>query len=326
MKKQDIEIILDVLFENNKDFIVDFLSDHNLPTTGTKEELKSLVKDQVSQKKISPDEIVALVNKIEGWGNQRIYLFKVHGSLNKSWKDEGYVKTALKRAGALGLLNVERPLVLPQEQTLSVVEWSEERVKFVWICKVSYDERLKDEDEWDDERNLEYRAYRPRVKRGIVTFDWDLESGIAMLMIQRMPTETIHKEILDTTWKHLTKFVDSKLVKIIKLGNVIEKLEQTTDVRVRKGTTETTDGMRVDFKSKSRKHDAKSSPKYKKSKQALGRTFGYFGNFYWKVNDNISKEIHTNLYSQNNSILIFSQHPEEEVRYVIDCIVEHSKN
>lgn len=325
MKVEDIDSILNVLFENNKEFIVAFLKNYDLPSNGTKDELKAEIKKQIATKIINPEDIVAYVNKIEGWGNQRIYLFKIQQSVNTIWKDQEQVTEILKKNRCLGLLNAERPLVYPGELSLSVIEWTPTNVKFVWIVKVDYDERVEDEDSWDEDRNLEFRAYRPRIQRGVVSLDWNLVSGQAMLMIQRMPTETIHKDVLADTWKQICKFIDSDMFKQIKLGKVIEHLEKDNDVRVRRGITEAANGLRADYRSKSKKHDAKTLSNYKKSKQALGKSFGYFGNFYWKVNDEISKEIHTNLYSKNNSILIFSQHPESEVRHVIECIVEYSK-
>src|SRR5262249_21959133 len=130
--------------------------------------------------------LVELLDQVEGWDNQHIYLYRSPEELIARWNTETKARAILKAHGKEHLVNQRRPLVLPAAPQLCTVEWAPSRIRFIWVEKRVWKDRVPDEDFQRDD--LEFTANRLRVARGIVTFDWDLVSGHAALLIQRLPS------------------------------------------------------------------------------------------------------------------------------------------
>ena len=101
--------------------------------SGTKEELRERVDDGLADGSVTAEDLIALLDTIEGLGNQHLYLYKSPAVEMRSWKDEAKAKKRLADAGFGELFNRRRPLVLPDAPTLSAIEWTRTRVGFVWV-------------------------------------------------------------------------------------------------------------------------------------------------------------------------------------------------
>ena len=135
-------------------------------------------------------------------------------------------------------------------------------------------------------QGISYKAYQEQLVRGITTFDWNLVSGEAVLMIQQLPTgenydtvralyETEVSPILD-----LTTFSRRRI-----LAAAIRNIEKSRRGPNRKIELETRRGVTASYTSKGRKTDAYADPDLKKSREMLGgQTTSKNGNFYYLPN------------------------------------------
>lgn len=324
LTEEDIGLILDYLLAHKKEFIQDFLRERSLYYSGTKAVLRERLEQYVGDGQLSGVELVMLLNRVEGWGNQHIYLYKAPSQSIEPWRTEGSARRRLSDPGLIDLFNRQRSLVLPEETTLSSIEWTMERLRFVWVEKRQWEERVPEED--IESLDMVWRAHRIKSARGLTTFDWDLVSGHAMLMIQRLPRGTKYSHIRDRFEKELELIVDLSQFERVRVSRTIQSIEESGEVRRRQLAYETRRGGKASFTSASRSADTYADPDLERAGQALGdEAAGLLGNFYWHpVPDILECELHSKLYASDQRVGIFGERREREVRYVISRIRHYS--
>jgi hypothetical protein len=319
----EIELVLNYLLSHRKAFTQEFLRERDLPFSGTKERLRERLEGYLGDGRLEAADLVRLLNEIEGWGNQHIYLYKASGRLIEPWLEEDAARKRLANLGLAHLFNRQRPLVLPEEITLSSIEWTSERVRFVWVEKRRWEERVSEED--IEEEGVVWRAYRINVSRGLIAFDWDLVSGHAMLMIQRLPKGTKYHHIRDQFEEELEPIVGLGQFERVRVSRTIQRIEESGEVRRRQLAYQTRRGGKATLTSAGRSRDIFADPNLERAGQALrGETAGLLGNFYWlPVQGKLGRELHGKLYASDQRVGIFGEHQEQDVRYVLFRIRYH---
>jgi hypothetical protein len=319
LKEGEVELVLNYLLSHKMAFTQGFLRTRGLPFSGTKAKLRERLEGYLSDGRLDAPDLVRLLNEIEGWGNQHIYLYKGADQLIEPWLKEGSVRERLADLGLADLFNRQRPLVLPEETTLSSIEWTPERVRFVWVEKRQWEERASEED--IEEEGMVWRAYRINVSRSLIAFDWDLISGHAMLMIQRLPRGTKYHPIRDRFEKELEPIVGLSWFEQVRVSRAIQRIQASDEVRRRQLAYQTQRGGKVTFTSAGRSRDTSTDPDLKRAGRALSGTAGLLGNFYWlSVQGKLGRELHTKLYASDQRIGIFGEHQERDVRHVLSRI------
>lgn len=316
---EELNRLVDYVFAHRKDAIKGFMRDEELQISGNKSVLRDRIDEALADGTIDAGGLIGLLDTIEGWGNQHIYMFKAPDGEKRVWQSEARAKKRLQKIDAEELFNHRRPLVLPDEPTLSSVEWSTDRVRFIWVEKREWNFRRDDLD--CEEDGVLYKAYEDKVARGITSFDWNLNTGHAALMIQRLPTGERYDQIRQEYEEAIEDAVHISNFTRVKITTAIKKLENSDEVNNRQVAHETGQGSRAQFTSKSRKADAFDDPDLKKARDALGQTSSVLGNFYWQPNDgNLDRQIHTKLYASDQRVGVFGECTEEEVQYVLSRI------
>lgn len=318
----EIPDVLDLLFKHRLAVVQAFLKSKGEPFSGTRSRVRDRVNKCLDGKKVRGCELVELLDKIAGWGNQHIFLYKSPAPLIERWNTEAKARGILRACGKEELLNKRLPLVLPVNPRLSAVEWTPDAVRFIWIEKREWRERLPDEDY--KAADIEFTAHRVNRARGLIAFDWDLVSGHAALLIQRLPSGNMYGEAKVSYEAEL-----EPLVKISKFGAVyvspaILRLEKSGEVRHRHLEHATERGAKISFQSRHRAVGAFDDPALKKAREALGdRLAGQHGNFYWPLPNANGREIHVKLYAKEQRLGIFGECIAQEVRHVLGRIRHH---
>jgi hypothetical protein len=318
----EIPDLLNMLFDHRKAVIQNFLKSRDRAFSGTWEKLRERVEGYLGDGSLRPEELVDLLDQVEGWGNQHIYLYEASNELIDRWKTEAKARAILRSRDKEPLFNRRLPLVLPASPQLSTVEWTPEGVRFVWVEKRVWRERAPDED--FNRGEIEFTANRVRRARGIIAFDWDLVSGHAALLFQRLPSGNDYG-----TARRCFEVELEPLVKISKFEGVyispaINALEKSGEVRHRQLEHATELGAKISFMSRARNVCALSDPALKKAREAVGdKLAGRHGNYYWPMPDSEKREIHVKLYAKDQRLGIFGECSEPEVRYVLRCVRGH---
>jgi hypothetical protein len=316
----DQDSALDLLMRNTADLIRQLLGRYELPTSGTKPELRARIEDALAKRSIRVNDIIEYVDELDGWGDQHVYLYSAPEGLLPVWRSESSVREILRGARKLSLLNAHTPVVLPSVPKLSRIAWTPKHLRFVWITSRKWDERIERDDKREGLKH--WKAYEERTARGVLAFDWNLLNGEAMLMIERLPSGNDYGTARDALAKELRPFLDLSLFSPVDVGRAIKNIEKSTQVRNRVLALQSARGTRVRFTSRSRKQDAfERDPDAKRSRDGLGESVsGDVGNFYWKQDGPMTDDLHTTIYASEGRIGIFGQRQEAEVRYVIQRI------
>jgi len=321
LSSDEIDRVVDYVFSHRKEAIKGFLKEEDLKVSGKKEVLRARVREAIDSGKTDASDLVTLLDTIEGWGNQHVYLYQAPEGETKVWKSEARAKTRLKKIDHEGLFNRRRPLVLPDEPTLSAVEWSADRVRFIWIEKREWELRRVDLDRDVTADGIRLKAYEDRIARGVTMFDWNLATGEAALMIQRLPSGERYDEIRQRYEQAIEDAVQISNFTRRDVRKAIRKIEVSNEVTKRQVSHETQRGGRISFTSKSRKADVFDDPDLKKSRKALGQTASVLGNFYWiEAPPHLERGLHVKLYATDLRVGIFGECSEAEVQYVFSRI------
>jgi len=322
----DLELLLDCALAHKAENLRNFLTQIDMPRSGTREVLRERLREYLSADGQHTLALTEFLNRIEGWGNQHVYLYDGPSGLTGKWQDENYVKALLKANGLSRLFNRARPIVLPDQTTLSSIEWSPQRVRFTWNEKREWLERREDADKEEPEEGLIYRAFEEKKARGTLVFDWSLQTGAAMLMIQRLPTGTHYASIRDQMIKSLSPPVDLSTFDVVRVSQAIDPILRSGEVRERRTRWETTGGGRATFTSAGIEKDIRADATLRKMEAAgKGDILGSMANMYWLPKDGgpITGDFHTFLHRQDQRIGIMGEKAESEVRYVIERIRAH---
>jgi hypothetical protein len=320
LTEEEVKLVLDYLHSHKMAFTQEFLRARNLPFSGTKAKLRERVEEYLGDGRLSATDLVQLLNDIEGWGNQYIYLYKGPDHLIEPWLEEDFARERLANLGAADLFNRQRHLVLPEEATLSSVEWTPDRVRFVWVEKRQWEERVAEED--FEKGGMVWRAYRINISRGLTAFDWDLVSGHAMLMIQRLPRGTQYHLIRDEFERKLEPAIGLSQFERVRVSRAIQPIEASNEVRRRKLSYQARRGGKATFTSADQSSDTFADAAFERAGQALREeTSGWLGNFYWLSQEGkLERDLHVQIYASDQRTGIFGEHKEQDVRYVLSRI------
>ncbi len=316
---EDMTLALDYLLAHKMAFTQDFLRGKELPFSYTKPLLRQKLEQYLQEKKIDPAELISLLNTIEGWGDQHIYLYNAPSQIVNHWRELETVSSHLQNQGLEGLLNRPRPLILPDKLELSAIEWSPDRLRFIWVEKRQWEERLEASDL--QKGDIVWKAYRLKVSRGLMAFDIDLVTGHAMMMIQKLPRGTGYAIARDRFAKELEPIVSLSQFQLVRVSPAIGKIEKSTEVRNRHLHYQTMQGGQVRLISPHEKIGTHDDPVLHRAGETLGAdATGKAANFYWlPVKELYDDEIHVQLYDDHR-INIFGERREKEVRHVVSRV------
>lgn len=316
----DVPCLLDLLFKHRMCLIQGFLKDKGKAYSGTRPKLRQRVESYLDEGAVLAHELVDLLDRICGWGNQHVYLYKAPASQIERWNTEAKARAVLKAHDKEHLFNRRLPLVLPANPVLSSVAWSPRAVRFVWVERRTWLEHLPDEDYVDGDIEYTHRVHRAR---GLIAFDWDLVSGHAALLIQRLPSGENYRETKTRFEAQLEPFVKVSKFAPLYVNAAILSLEKSGEVRHRQLEHATERGGKISFLSRNRISGAFEDPALKKAREALGdKLDGCHGNFFLSMPEEAEREIHIKLYAKDQRLGIFGEYSEHEVRHVL-CRVRH---
>jgi hypothetical protein len=330
----ETSLVLDYLLSHKMQYSQNYLREHALPFSGTKAWLRTRLEGYLREGRITFQELVALLDVIEGWGNQHIYLYKAPSQILTLWDTEESTRHHLQSLGLSELLNSPRPIVLPDTPTLSSVIWNPSRLRLVWVEKRLWRERTPQHDKKVDD--MVWEAFQIHTSRGLVTFDMNLVSGDAMLMIQRLPDRrgpshrTDYPQVRDEFEKQLEPITSISYFERIPISPAIQHIEQLaqSEVRRRQVSHRTEQGAKANWISATPDQDIFADPDIKRSRHALGnRIASLHGDFYWlPIERELTRRLHCKLYTIDQRIGVFGEHTEGDVRYVISRIRQYSKS
>jgi hypothetical protein len=311
------KLLLDSIFSHKLDFVKSYLREKDISSSFRRDILYSKVMEGIDNGTLNLDGLTDLLDRIEEFGNQHIYLFNCNDEYLNRLKDPEYIKDILNKKNLLDIYNNNNSIFIPNEPTLYSVKHNSRILKFKWVEKRVWKELLNEKIENDKL----IKIYQIKLSRGITSFRINLVTGNAELMVQRLPRGTHYERIKNAYFDILANFIVVSSFTQLGLRRAIRLLERSKEVDKRLVDFETSAGGRVEYKSKDKHTDYQADPHLSRSRSALGENVsGNKGSFYWKPNRVLKREILTHIYSKDNRLGIFGECTESEVNHVLSRV------
>lgn len=324
-----------------KDDLASFLRSKELPRrSGTKEDLQERIEEAISDEELSYTDLVELLDTIEPWDKQHVYLFDGPVGADLSmWRDTHRFEARLKQHRVAKTLGKTLPLALPAKLTITnIVHVAGKRLRVTAVERRDATERDEDrdpEDRVDDGTRVEFRAYVHFTTRGIIAFEWDLVANTAMLQISQLPTrftyEDARRRFAETVekWLDMTRFSPVDLSKSIR--KFYDDAKESADGITSSGIDwATAQGRRLSGRSASSKQALLGEEgALDDSLENMRRNgaFGHAGNFFFSPAEPVSpadplqERVHAHILAGDHQRVNFpTANTEEALRHVLQRI------
>jgi hypothetical protein len=169
-----------VLLQGNE-FIKELLRQNGVRIGATKSDFAKNVAEAIDSEALTQAKIDAWLNEIEGWGNQHIYLLKAPEI------DAAALAGILTASAQASLVGAPQSFDFPADLELSNILLDEHSLSLVWhLGKEGWDRaKAKDFVKHEDLEHYRYEAYRRRMDRSIVRFEWRFVDPHCAILIHR---------------------------------------------------------------------------------------------------------------------------------------------
>ena len=182
------------LYQGNR-FIKDLLRDKKLPIGTTEKEFRVNLGKSLDNGKLSEKDIEEWLDKVEGWGDQQAYVFRASAKSNQlsHYRDFSRFTCLAASVKKENLINRSHIDLMPKKRMLSLIQHSHEKIRFVWHESLVWKKRLQERDYEEIDKKLEtrvfYQAYMEQWGRGVASFEWRFDLGLAAVFIPRRSSE-----------------------------------------------------------------------------------------------------------------------------------------
>ena len=312
------------LYRFSKDII-----DIDIESNILKEDLVAELIREASEDQGQCDKLINYINIAQEWGRQHIYLYRSSSDTRQEFrrKTADDISEILNDAEVEIELNEEIPLFVPEDvgyEIYKVQHVLNRRILISWAEKRIIYSRDQDNDYHDEDANIEYRAWKTHVARGILSLDWDLATGQMMIKVSQSSRKTEYKEGEAFVLNFMEQVFGINDWTPIDIRKSIAQIKDSNEVSTKKFNQETTAGGSQSLSARDKTHGIEADSELNQASRAIrGRYSSTYGNFFWHFDDdeNILKEVHTTIDSKTNSFLIYSIQPELTVRYIIGRII-----
>ncbi|MCD6406647.1 SAP domain-containing protein [Candidatus Aerophobetes bacterium] len=318
------------------DIIREFLRERNLTRSGTKPELRQRIEQHIEEGKLTYTELVNFIDRFAPLGKQHVYLYDGPENEVSQWRDEKYVREIIENNGLIELLISELPLILPQELTISTIEYhSSSEFKIYAVQKREGYERKPEYDTTTtrDNREILLKAYEHIVTRLVVIFRWNLVANTATLQISQLPSSQKYEDVeiqfsqLVENWLNFSAFEKVSLRRTI---NKLFELERdgSPEARSHNFSFLSPGGRKVDARSPTPDDSVFGEELIDNAMNYVEKNgVGNLGNFYWLpnyVNPNnnnpLTSEVHTIIVGKHNRINFTTNNRQEDIEYVLSRV------
>lgn len=320
---EDIIKLIDLILSHKMDYIQIFLKSNGLTFSVRKKiELKDKLIKYVVTNKITKPQLISLLNEIDGFGNQHIYLFNISNPQLQKLKDKNYVKSILKKHGLTEVYNNYKPLLLPENPEVISVTHDDESLKIRWVTgKEGFEPIDKRRERNSDNKEILIVRCLINKLRIVTRFQVSFINGNSELFIHQMPSGSNYDRERKQYLKQLDGWFNFGILDHLKVYSAISKIEDSGEVRTREVGIRTLHGSRVDIASPSKKEGILDDPDVSRVRKNIQTGFGNKGNFYWLPKESkgaLSEEIRTRVYA--NRIAVFGERREKDINYVLGRI------
>jgi len=173
---QEISTALSLLRGYHKDHTKQLLRDHRLPTSGDRDTLSDRVRDALTERTISFEDLVGVIDTVEEHGHHHVFLFRLPEADMLPLRDAKNVQRLVKQNDLERVFNQPTRVVdKPAKMTCTGITHSATALRVKWVEKREWMERVKGGEE--DEGRFVYLKMERHESRAVNTLRLDLGTG-----------------------------------------------------------------------------------------------------------------------------------------------------
>jgi hypothetical protein len=185
-----------IILSQGNHFIKELLREHSIKIGCTKKEFAKNITGAIEDGTLTREKIEAWLEEIEGWGNQHLYLFKA-----PTVATEG-IDGLLADSDHKNLVGRGQSFDFPEELTLSSVTRDADSLSLIWhLGKEGWDRaKFKDYVKKIGLDRYRFDAYRQRMDRSVVRFEWRFADKHCAIFIHRSK-DIDHDQVIAIVWE-----------------------------------------------------------------------------------------------------------------------------
>jgi hypothetical protein len=331
MKEDKRERMVNLAAYQGNRFIKELLQEKSLPIGATEKEFRANMREALDSGKLAEEEIEEWLDRVEGWGDQHAYVYIVPLSAREltQFRDLSRVEQLLKKVGKSRLLNRSDAALLPDSRELTLIQHTQLGIRWVWHESLPWKQRLKEKDfeEYDDELEVDvhYEAHMHKWGRGVTSFAWRFDLGLAAAFIPRRESADYETQ-RDLTIQTVKEVIHSvSLWPLLSISSAIFALDEKASkehpkdpskrVLRSRATDFRTQGGSVVLTSTREDLALQDNIPLQTVRKAVSRKLGFTGgkgDFYIRTG-RAEEELHAVLYGPQNRVAFPRQMSEETV-------------
>jgi hypothetical protein len=190
-------------------FVKELLRDKDIRIGANKDDFERNLTEAIETGKLRLDDVDDWLKRVEGWGNQHVYLYKISSTLRKDLT-KPKIRQRVKDAGLEAVWDGKTVLAFPDEPKLTSISFTDAVLRLVWQ-ESSPGWTPVPEKNYTVEEGLdtfEYRAWRKVERRAITRFEAHLDEELAGLFIPDPIQGDAHQAAVDETNRVLSLLLD----------------------------------------------------------------------------------------------------------------------
>jgi hypothetical protein len=187
------ELVKRVVVAQGNNFIKDLLRESESKIGATKQEFAHNLNAAIDEGRLTQARLEAWLAEVEGWGDQYVYV------VSAPQVNVGRLAQAIQVSPFSHLNDAAASLEFPEELELKQIAVDGEHLSLVWHQGKEAWNRwsAKDFDDDDEIEHFRYLAYRHRLDRSVVRFQWRFGDDYCLILIHRNP-DIKHHEVFAT--------------------------------------------------------------------------------------------------------------------------------
>jgi hypothetical protein len=173
-----------IIRDQGNRFIKELLRSKKITLGTNKADFEANLTAAIEDGRLRLAEVDAWLQRVEGWGNQHVYLYGLSSTLRRDLT-EPKLRQAAGEAGLSGLWNAPTVMAFPDEPELTSISFRDGVFRLIWQeASPGWNpvpEKNRTEQEGLD--TYEYRAYRRVERRAVTRFEARRDLGLAALFI-----------------------------------------------------------------------------------------------------------------------------------------------
>jgi hypothetical protein len=319
-----VERILNLLESfRGKAQVQSFLQENEVPYSGTWITVREKIEQGLESKKITQNELIALLEDIEEHGQQYIYLYDFDPAKAPRIKDRATFEKLLTVPERERSLDKVAVIENPSASPTLVSAFYGEQLKLKWVQRRSFRKPLGE----TTEGSIVTVKYQIVDTRAVDIAILDFAQRKAVLCVQKIePSIRDYKKQLAELLTRLTRFVDAEAFASLDLALLMRRMDNKSfaEVRRRRYRGLDADGGLIDVTSPTESEDIYDGGLYEVGRDNYkGVVASQYVNAYWvPVKQKLEREIHTIFpYKQAVNAAVFTQRCTKSERdYVLSRI------